>query len=185
VGRHTKERKGDRQPDPILKLRKTKLVAKKVIERDASERDDGSVYAPQVSILWEILDDGKDGEHTGVEFWDKYSFVKSYEDSKKYVIREDTRIGDLAAFVAYEFYNGADYFDDDVDIDFEELDGAEVVAQLEPRQFKNEPPTGTRTKSSTLQLSTKAEKIAANVPAEGRREDDKDVNEDDFEDIPF
>jgi hypothetical protein len=120
VGRHTKERKGDRQPDPILKLRKTKLVAKKVIERDASERDDG-----------------------------------------------------------------ADYFDDDVDIDFEELDGAEVVAQLEPRQFKNEPPTGTRTKSSTLQLSTKAEKIAANVPAEGRREDDKDVNEDDFEDIPF
>ena len=189
VGRHTKERKGDRQPDPILKLRKTKLVAKKVIERDASERDDGSVYAPQVSILWEILDDGKDGEHTGVEFWDKYSFVKSYEDSKKYVIREDTRIGDLAAFVAYEFYNGADYFDDDVDIDFEELDGAEVVAQLEPRQFKNEPPTGTRTKSSTLQLSTKAEKIAANAPASeaGRREDDKDVdvNEDDFEDIPF
>jgi hypothetical protein len=199
VGQHTKERKGDRQPDPILKLRQPRLFASKVIERDASERDDGTVYAPQVSIWWEILNDGKNGEYNGVKFWDKYSFVKSYDDPKKYVIREDTRIGDLAAFVAYEFEDGADYFEDDVDIDFEELEGAEVVAQLEPRKFMDQAPTGTRTVSKTLKLAEKAEnvanglrqkqeEVAAAKEAHNARVDDgydEPDEEEDLDDIPW
>jgi hypothetical protein len=192
--RHQKERKGDREPDPILKLRNTHLHAEKVIEREAAPQDDGSVYAPQVSILWNIVKDGKNGEYDGVKFWDKYSFVKSYEDEKKYVIREDTRIGDLAAFVAYEYYDGVDFFEDAVDIDFEELEGADVVAQLEPRRFKTDPPTGTRTVSKTLQLAEKAEKVAAGlrqkqeaVAAAAPKAEEPDVAPDDPEwaDIPF
>jgi hypothetical protein len=160
---HIKERKGDRQPDPILKLRQAHLKAIKVIERDAHETDAGQIYAPNVSIWWEILKDGKNGEHNGVRFWDKFSFVKSFEDPSKYVIREDTRIGDLGAFVAYEFYDGADYFEDDVDIEFEVPEDAEVVAALEPRQFMDQAPTGTRTVSKTLMLAEKAQRVAAGL----------------------
>jgi hypothetical protein len=184
---YQKERASEREPDPILKLRHARLKAKKVIERGAAEKD-GTKFAPQVAILWRILNDGKNGEHNDVEIWDKYSFVKSFEDDSKFVIREDTRIGDLAAFVADAFYDGADFFEEDVDIDFEtDLDGVEVVASLEPRQFKNEPPTGTRTKSTTLQLAERAEKAASGVrhshePAP-QAADKADLVE--FDDIPF
>lgn len=179
---YRKEQKSEREPDPILKLRKANLFAEKVVERAADEKDDKDgqkiKFAPSVSILWKILDDGKNGEYNDTKFWDRYSFVKSFEfeENGEYVIREDTRIGDLAAFVAYEFYDGADFFEDDVDIEFDELEGAELVAQLEPRQFKQEPPTGTRTVSKTLLLAEKAEKVAAQAEAE---------EDEDFETIPF
>jgi hypothetical protein len=187
--RHRKERKGDREPDPILKLRNARLHAEKVIERDATEKDD-TKFAPQVAILWKIVNDGKNGDHDDVRFWDKYSFVKSFEDETQYVIREDTRIGDLAAFVAYEFYDGADYFEDDVDIDFEELEGEDVVAQLEPRQFKDQAPTGTRTVSKTLQLARRAEKVTASLRQKqeavaAAKERHAVEEEDDFDNIPW
>jgi hypothetical protein len=162
---HKKERKTEREPDPILKLRHARLKAIKVMEKETHKTDD-KVYAPKVSIWWEILDDKSGGGHNGVRFWDNYSFVKSFEDEKSYVIREGTRIGDLAAFVAYEFEDGADYFESDVDIVFEDLEGAEVIASLEPRKFKEEPATGTRTVSSTLMMAGAVEKVAAKVEAE-------------------
>jgi len=175
---HTKERKEERTPDPILKLRHAVLEATKVIEKEATEVND-KPYAPKVSIWWEILDDKAGGGHNGTRFWDNYSFVKSFDDEKSYVIREGTRIGDLAAFVAYEFEDGADYFESDVDVNFEDLEGAQVIASLEPRRFKEEPPTGTRTVSSTLML---AEKEAANL-----QEDDGHVEgeEEPLADAPF
>jgi len=172
---YKKERKSEREPDPILKLRRARLKAIMVREQEAAERD-GKKYAPKVSVWWEILDDGKNGEHNGVRFWDNYSFVKSFEDDGEYVIREGTRIGDLAAFVAYDLHDGADFFEDDVDIDFVELEDHGVIAGLEPRKFKEEPATGTRTVSETLQLAERAEKVAAKAEAE---------EEADFSDIPF
>jgi hypothetical protein len=172
---HKKERKSERTPDPILKLRHARLKAIKVMEKAAHKTDD-KVYAPKVSVWWEILDDKSGGEHNGVRFWDNYSFVKSFDDEKSYVIREGTRIGDLAAFVAYEFEDGADYFESDADIVFEDLEGAEVIASLEPRRFMEEAPTGTRTVSSTLMMAEEAEKVAAKAEAE---------EDDDFSDIPF
>ena len=179
---YAKEKKDERPPDPILKLRHACLEAIKVTEKEAAEKD-GKKYAPKVSVWWEILDDKQNGEHKGVRFWDNYSLVKSFEDEEKYVIREDTRIGDLAAFVAYEFEDGADFFEDDVEVNFGDLEGAQVVASLEPRRFKpGEPATGTRTVSSTLMLAEKAEKpekvatpAAANEPEA----------EEDFDDIPW
>jgi hypothetical protein len=175
---HTKERKGERTPDPILKLRHALLEAIKVTEKEAVEKD-GKPYAPKVSIWWEILDDKSGGGHNGTRFWDNYSFVKSFDDEKSYVIREGTRIGDLAAFVAYEFEDGADYFESDVDVNFEDLEGAQVIASLEPRRFKEEPPTGTRTVSSTLMLAVKE---AGNL-----QEDDGQVEggEEPLPDAPF
>jgi hypothetical protein len=172
---YKKERKSEREPDPILKLRRARLKAIMVREQEATERA-GKNYAPKVSVWWEILDDGKNGEHNGVRFWDNYSFVRSFEDDGEYVIREGTRIGDLAAFVAYDLHDGADFFEDDVAIDFGELEGHEVIAGLEPRKFKEEPATGTRTVSETLQLAERAEKVAAKAEAE---------EEEDFENIPF
>jgi hypothetical protein len=172
---YKKERKSEREPDPILKLRRARLKAIMVREQEAAERD-GKKYAPKVSVWWEILDDGKNGEHNGVRFWDNYSFVKSFEDDGEYVIREGTRIGDLAAFVAYDLHDGVDFFEDDVDIDFDELEGHEAIAGLEPRKFKEEPATGTRTVSETLQLAERAEKVAAKAEAE---------EEADFSDTPF
>jgi hypothetical protein len=172
---YKKERKSEREPDPILKLRRARLKAITVREQEAAEHD-GKKFAPKVSVWWEILDDGKNGEHKGVRFWDNYSFVKSFEDEGEYVIREGTRIGDLAAFVAYDLHDGADFFEEDVDIDFAELEGEEVIAGLEPRKFKEEPATGTRTISETLQLAERAEKVAAKAAAEERE---------DFSDIPF
>jgi hypothetical protein len=151
---HTKERKEERTPDPILKLRHAVLEAIKVIEKEAAEVN-GKPYAPKVGIWWEILDDKAGGGHNGTRFWDNYSFVKAFDDETKYVIREGTRIGDLAEFVANEFHGGADYFESDVDVDFEVLEGAKVIASLEPRRFKEEAPTGTRTVSSTLMLAEK------------------------------
>jgi hypothetical protein len=179
---YAKEKKDERPPDPILKLRHAVLEAIKVTEKEAAERD-GQKRPPQVSIWWEIVDDKQNGEHNGVRFWDNYSLVQSFENKEKYVIREDTRIGDLAAFVAYEFEDGADYFEeDDVEVDFGVLEGERVVASLEPRRFKKgEPATGTRTVSSTLMLAEKdkePEKVA--TPAANEPED-----EDAFDDIPF
>jgi hypothetical protein len=156
---HHKERKAERTPDPILKARQARLQAVRVMEKEAHYTDD-KVYAPKVSIWWEILDDKAGADHKGVRFWDNYSFVKSFDDDKKYVIREGTRIGDLAAFMAYEFHDGADYFESDVEVDFEALEGEEVIASLEPRRFKEEAPTGTRTVSETLMLAEKADKVA-------------------------
>jgi hypothetical protein len=160
---HTKEKKTERVPDPILTPRFARLEAKKVMEHPAVVKND-KPYAPRVSIWWEIVDDKSGGDHNGTRFWDNYSFVKSYDDDTKYVIREGTRIGDLAAFMAYEFSNGANYFDSDVEVDFEDLDREQVVASLEPRRFKEgEPPTGTRTVSTTLQLAERAEKVASSA----------------------
>jgi hypothetical protein len=196
---HKKERKTEREPDPILKLRHARLKAMKVMEKEAHKTDE-KVYAPKVSIWWEILDDKSGGEHNGVRFWDNYSFVKSFEDEKNYVIREGTRIGDLAAFVAYEFEDGADYFESDVDIVFEDLEGAQVIASLEPRKFKEgEPATGTRTVSSTLMMAEAAEKVASGLrqkqeevaaakEAHNARVDDgydEPDEEEDFDDIPW
>jgi hypothetical protein len=168
---HKKERKGEREPDPILKLRHARLKAVKVMEKEATEK-----YPPKVSIWWEILDDKSGGDHNGVRFWDNYSFVKSFDDENEYVIREGTRIGDLAAFVAYAYEDGADYFDSDLDVIFEDLEGEQVIASLEPRKFKEEPATGTRTVSSTLMLAEREK--AAKAAAEA--EEDQD-----FSDIPF
>jgi hypothetical protein len=79
--------------------------------------------------------------------------------------------------VAYEFEDGADYFESDVDIAFEDLEGAQVIASLEPRKFKEgEPATGTRTVSSTLMMPEAAEKVVAKAEAEEAA---------DFSDIPF
>ena len=153
---HKKERKGERAPDPILKLRHALLEAIRVEEKEATEKD-GKQYAPKVSIWWEILDDKQKGEHNTIRFWDNYSFVKPSNGDDGYLIREGTRIGDLAAFMAYEFEDGADYFEDDVDVNFEDLEGAKVLASLEPRRFKEEPATGTRTVSTTLILADRAD----------------------------
>jgi hypothetical protein len=153
---HRKERRGEREPDPILKLRHALLEAIRVEEKEAAEKD-GKQYAPKVSIWWEILDDKQGGDYVGVRFWDNYSFVKPFDSGDGYVIREGTRIGDLASFMAYEFEDGADYFEDDVDVVFEKLEGSRVVASLEPRKFKDEPATGTRTVSTTLMLASRAE----------------------------
>jgi hypothetical protein len=172
---HHKERKSERAPDPILKARQARLQAVKVMEKAAHHADD-KVYAPKVSVWWEILDEKAGAENKGVRFWDNYSFVKSFDDDKKYVIREGTRIGDLAAFMAYEFRDGTDYFDSEVEVDFEELEGEEVIASLEPRRFKEEAPTGTRTVSETLMLAEKAEKVTQAAAAE---------EDEDFSDIPF
>jgi len=173
---HKKERKSERTPDPILALRHCLLKAIAVREKEVHKTDDGKVYAPKVSVWWEILDDKKKGEHNGVRFWDNFSFVKSFEDDGEYVIREGTRIGDLAAFMAYEFSDGADYFDSDVDVVFEDLEGAQVFASLEPRRFKEEPATGTRTVSKTLMMPEKAAKVAAEAEEE---------EEEGFSNIPF
>jgi hypothetical protein len=64
---HKKERKSEREPDPILKLRHARLKAVKVMEKEAYKTDD-KVYAPKVSIWWEILDDKSGGDHNGVRF---------------------------------------------------------------------------------------------------------------------
>jgi hypothetical protein len=181
---HKKERKSEREPDPILKLRQARLKALKVMEQEeAHTTADGKVYAPKVGINWEILDDKKKGEHNGVRFWDNYSFVKSFDDENEYVIREGTRIGDLAAFMAHTYQDGADYFEDDVDVVFEDLEGEEVIASLEPRRFQpGEPPTGTRTVSTTLMLAEGTEKVGAKVATE---ESEIDEEDEDFDDIPF
>jgi hypothetical protein len=168
---HKKEKKSERESDPILKARQVRLKALRVMEKEAAEKD-GKTIAPKVSIWWKILE----GEHEGVRFWDNYSFVKSFDDETQYVIREGTRIGDLAAFMAYAYHDGADYFDSDVEVDFEDLEGDEVIASLEPRRFKEEAPTGTRTVSTTLMRPQVAEKVAAKAEAE---------EEADFSDIPF
>jgi len=44
-----------------------------------------------------------------------------------------------------------------VDVVFEKLEGSRVVASLEPRKFKDEPATGTRTISKTLMLASRVE----------------------------
>jgi len=168
---YKKEKKVERESDPILKLRQVRLKAMKVMEKEAVVKD-GKPYAPKVSVWWKILE----GEHEGVRFWDNFSFVKSFDNEGEYVIREGTRIGDLAAFIAYSFHDGADFFESDVEVDFEDLEGAEVIASLEPRRFKEEAPTGTRTVSTTLMSAEVAQKVAAKAAVE---------KEADFSDIPF
>jgi hypothetical protein len=149
---YAKEKKEERAPDPVLNLRHARLRAVKVIEKEGTEKE-GKTYPPKVSIWWDIVDDKSGGGHSGTRFWDNYSFVKSFDDPSKYVIREGTRIGDLAAFMAYAFEDGADYFNSDVDVAFEDLEDHEVIASIEPRRFKEEAPTGSRTVSTTLMLA--------------------------------
>ena len=178
---HQKEKKEERAPDPVLNLRHCRLRAEKVIEKEGVEKDDKS-YPPKVSVWWEILDDKSGGGHNGTRFWDNYSLVKSFDDPSKYVIREGTRIGDLAGFMAYAFEGGADYFNSDVEVEFEDLEGAEVIASLEPRRFKEEAPTGTRTVSTTLMLAE--ERVPVTTPTSAA-DDEPEIDESQFEDIPF
>ena len=194
---YKKEKKSDREPDPVLTLQNVRLKAKKVLEKEekkATNKDD-KAYAPQVSVWWEIVDDGAEGGHNDKRFWDGFSFVHPLEGGAEWVIREGTRIGDLAHFVAYDYHDRADYFNSDVAIDFEEdLDGVEVIANLEPKRFKpNDPPTGTRTVAGSLQSIERARKAASRVLApvrddeqDGPDRDAADAEEDaDFSDIPF
>ena len=178
------EQKTEKTPDPILSLRHAKLEALKIRESEVTERD-GKVFAPKVSILWKIVDDNASGEHNGIEFWDNYSLVKSYDDDTKYVIRDGTRIGDLAAFVAHAFYGGKSFFD--VDVDFAVLEGAEVTASLEPRRFKpGEPATGTRTNGATLMPTNSAQRVAPPQPVpQAAQQAEPETDESDFDDISF
>ena len=108
------------------------------------------------------------------------------------MIRSGCRIGDLAEFIAYDLHDRADFFNDDVDIDFEaDLDGIEVVASLEPKRFKpTDPPTGTRTVSATLQLAEKAKKAASSLRQKqeavaAKEAHNAEDDEEDFESIPW
>jgi hypothetical protein len=185
---YRKEKKSDREPDPVLTLQNARLKAKKVLEKEAAEKD-GKTYAPQISVWWDIVDDGAEGEHNGKTFWDGFSFVKPLDGGDEWVIREGTRIGDLAHFVAYDYHNRADFFKHDVDIDFEEdLDGVEVIANLEPKRFKpSDPPTGTRTVAGSMQSIERARKAASRVlaPVQGDANDEPEVDESEFDDITF
>jgi hypothetical protein len=178
---HRKEKKEERAPDPILNLRHARLGAVKVAEKEGAEKDN-KTYPPKVSIWWEIVDDKSSGSHNGTRFWDNYSFVKSFDDPSEYVIREGTRIGDLAAFMAYAFEGGTDYFNSDVEVDFEDLEGCEVIASLEPRRFKEEAPTGTRTVSTTLML---AEERAPVTAPTSTADEESGIDERNFDDTPF
>jgi hypothetical protein len=182
---YRKEKKSDREPDPVLTLQNARLKATKVMEKETAEKD-GKTFAPQVSVWWEILDDGADGEHTGKKFWDGFSFVKPLDGGDEWVIREGTRIGDLAAFVANDYHDRADFFDSEVDVDFEaDLDGVEVIANLEPKRFKpSDPPTGTRTVSGSLQSIERARRAARRMLVP-ERDDEPEVDESDSSDIPF
>jgi hypothetical protein len=187
---YRKEKKEDRVPDPILTLQNARLKAKKVMEKEATEK-----YAPQVSIWWEIIDDGAEGEHKGKTFWDGHSFVHPLAGGDDWVIREGTRIGDLAHFVAYDLHGGADYFDSDVEIDFEgDLEDVEVIANLEPKRFKpSDVPTGTRTVAGSMQSIERARRAASKILVPDRDDPDRDGPDRDgpdrddpeWEDIPF
>ena len=186
---YRKEKKSDREPDPVLTLQNARLKAKKVLEKDAAEKDD-KTYAPQVSIWWEIVDDGAEGEHNDKTFWDGFSFVRPLDGAEgpdDWVIRNGTRIGDLAHFVAYDYHDRADYFNSDVAIDFEEdLDGVEVIANLEPKRFKpSDPPTGTRTVAGSMQSIERARKAASRVLAPVQGDSEPEGDESEFDDIPF
>jgi hypothetical protein len=181
---YAKEKKEERAPDPILNLRHARLRAEKVIERPLAEKN-GKTYAPQVGINWKILDDKSGGANNGTRFWDNYSLVKSFEDPDKYVIRDDTRIGNLAAFMAHAFHDGADYFESDVEVVFEDLEGAEVIASVEPKRFKpGDPPTGSRTVSETLMLADAEKPPVATVAAKAE-EPDVATDDPEWNDIPF
>ncbi len=180
---YRKEKKEDRDPDPILTLQNARLKAKKVMEMGATEK-----YAPQVSILWKIIDDGAEGDHNDKTFLDGFRFSRPQngkEGADDWVILSNTRFGGLAQFVAYDYHDGADYFDSDVEIDFEvDLDGAEVIASLEPKRFKpSDAPTGTRTVAGSMQSIERARKRASKILVPDR--DDPEVDEEEFEDIPF
>jgi hypothetical protein len=184
---YKKEKKSDREPDPVLTLQNARLKAKKVLEKEEAVKDK-KTYAPQVSIWWEIVDDGAKGDHNGKTFWDGFSFVRPLEGGDEWVIREGTRIGDLAHFVAYDYHDHADFFNDDVDVDFEgDLDGAEVIANLEPKRFKpSDPPTGTRTVAGSMQSIERARKAASRVLAPVPSEaDEPEIDESEFDDLPF
>jgi len=79
--------------------------------------------------------------------------------------------------MAYAFEDSADYFNSEVEVAFEDLEDHEVIASLEPRRFKEEKPTGTRTVSTTLMLAE--ERVA--VSATGADEPEVDKSDD----IPF
>ncbi len=186
---YRKEKKSDREPDPVLTLQNARLKAKKVLEKEASEKD-GKTYAPQVSVWWEIVDDGAEGDHNDKTFWDGFSFVHPLDGGDDWVIREGTRIGDLAHFVAYDLHDRADFFNSGVEIDFEgDLEDVEVIANLEPKRFKpTDPPTGTRTVSGSMQSIERARRAASRmltpVPDDSKATE-VDDNEAEFEDIPW
>jgi hypothetical protein len=183
---YRKEKKSEREPDPVLNLQNARLKAKKVLEKEEAADKNGKTIAPKVSIWWDVVDDGADGEHNGKTFWDGFSFVHPLDGGNEWVIREDTRIGDLAEFVANDYHDGANFFDSDVEIDFEaDLDDAEVIANVEPKRFKpNDPPTGSRTVSGSLQSIERARRAARRVLVPDR-DDEPEVDESTFADIPF
>jgi hypothetical protein len=88
--------------------------------------------------------------------------------------------------VANDYHDRADFFDSEVDVDFEaDLDGVEVIANLEPKRFKpSDPPTGTRTVSGSLQSIERARRAARRMLVP-ERDDETEVDESDSSDIPF
>ena len=132
---------------------------------------------PAFNCTVEIVDDGAEGSHNGVAFFESFKYKNAAKDkSGEWSNQQNSKLGALTEVVK------PGYFDDDSipELDISDLEGFEMLCRVKP---KKNPTTGAVTGSTidweTMQPLPNRAKATA---AAGAAEADADA---DFDDIPF
>ncbi len=135
-----------------------------------TRKSDGAEFQldPGFNCTVEILDDGEDGDHNGVAFFESFRYKKDSND--EWFLKENSKLGELAKVVK------PGYFEDSgiPNLTEDDLEGFEMFCRIKP---KKNPQTGRVTGCSIDWESMRPIRKRPVVQSSGAEED--------FEDMPF
>jgi hypothetical protein len=103
--------------------------------RTVTRKSDGATFTidPQFNVTVEVVEDGGDGSHNGVRFYESFRYKR--DDEGEWFLQENSKLGMLASVVK------PDYFDDDSvpELTADDLSGFEMLCRVKP---KKNPSTG-------------------------------------------
>jgi len=177
---------------PVLNLLKAHVRLFDVEEHTepwtVTRKSDGREYVldPQFSCSVKVIDDGADGSDNGVTFFESFKYKQ--DKNGEWFNKENSKLGQLTLIVK------PGYFDDDSipALTKEDLEDFEMICRIKP---KKDPNTGRVTGSTidweTMQavpeasLRSPAGKLSAARERAKQPLDTVEIDEEDFEDIPF
>jgi hypothetical protein len=145
-----------------------------------TRKSDGAEFTldPGFKCTVEVIDDGRDGTDNGAIFFEQFKYKNTKKDkSGEWMNQENSKLGALTKIAK------PGYFEDESipALTAEDLEGFEMVCQIKPKQN----PSTRAVIGSTIDWETMEplrKRPVAAAPAEG---EEPDIDEGDFDDIPF
>jgi hypothetical protein len=170
---------------PVLDIMKARVKLLNVEEHvepfTVTRKSDGAAFTldPQFKCTVEVIDDFDDGAGNGAKFFESFKYKEDKDEhgnkTGKWINQDNSKLGMLTQAIK------PGYFDDESipALTAEDLEGFEMHCRVKP---KKNPNTG-KIIGSTIDWETmkplRAQKVAATV------DEEPEIDESDFEDLPF